>query len=306
MKKSLLCLFPLVLLTFSAVLAQTAPKAPGPPDVLLINREEIKPGLMPAHNRHSEKFAAIFARLKTDNHRIAMSPVAGNENEVIYITGADSFAELERIQNGTDKALATTPVSMRSEMDRLDKEGPELHSAMRQMLAVYRPTLSYNPGAPIPQMRYFSVTTIRVRPGHDAQWTDYVQNLLNVARKKAKLPDNYHLAVFQVISGAPGGTYLVFRPMKSLAEMDTNIGLLARNAMSDDEKKAADKANAEAVIVSETSTYAFQPKMSYLPKEFTQVDAAFWTPAPAPAQAVAKPKRKIAQAIPPPPPPSRQ
>lgn len=300
MKTSLLCSMLLVLLTFPAVMAQNESEKPGPPKVLLINREEIKPGLMPAHNRHSEMYASVFARLKTDNYRIAMTPIAGNENEVLYITGADSFADLEKVQRGTDKALSTIPVSMRSEMDKLDKEGPELHSAMRQMLAVYRPELSFNPGAPIPQMRYFTVTTIRVRPGHDARWVDYVQKILNTARGKAKLPDTFHVAVFQVISGAPGGTYLVFRPMKSLAEMDTATGPMVRRAMSDDERKEADKANAESVMTSESSIYAFNPRMSYMPKEFIQMDAAFWAPAPAPTRAAVKPKKRVAQVVAPP------
>jgi hypothetical protein len=306
MKTSLLCSLLLVLLTFPAAMAQNESEKPGPPKVLLINREEIKPGLMPAHNRHSQTYASVFARLKTDNYRIAMAPIAGNENEVLYVTSADSFAEMERIQMATDRAISTVPVSMRSEMDKLDKEGPELHSAMRQMLAVYRPELSFNPGAPIPQMRYFSVTTIRVRPGHDAQWVNYVQKILNSARKKAKLPETFHVAVFQVISGAPGGTYLAFRPMKSLSEMDTPIGRMAREAMSDDEKKDADKANAEAVMTSENSIYAFNPRMSYLPKEFTQMDAAFWAPSGAPTRAAVKPKKRVAQAAPPPAPPARQ
>lgn len=302
MKTSLLCSLLLVLFTFPAVLAQNESEKPGPPKVLLINREEIKPGLMPAHNRHSETYASVFARLKTENYRIAMTPIAGNENEVLYITGADSFADMEKIQMATDRAMSTIPVSMRSEMDRLDKEGPELHSAMRQMLAVYRPELSFNPGAPIPQMRYFTITTIRVRPGHDARWVDYVQKILNTARGKAKLPDTFHVAVFQVISGAPGGTYLVFRPMKSLAEMDTFTGQMVRRAMSDDERKDADKANAESVMTSENSTYAFNPKMSYMPREFTQMDAAFWAPAPSPTKAAVKPKKKVAQVAAPPPP----
>src|SRR6185436_15553121 len=97
MKKSLL--FVAVTLLISAgsqVFAQT-PATPGPPKVLQIVREEIKPGMMAAHTTHSASFANIFRALATPNHRIALVPVAGNENEVVYITGADSFAELENI-----------------------------------------------------------------------------------------------------------------------------------------------------------------------------------------------------------------
>ena len=70
---------------FSQVNAQ-APERMEPPPVLLIVREDIKPGKMPAHNTHSAAFARIFRQLQTPSYRIALVPVAGSENEVVYIT----------------------------------------------------------------------------------------------------------------------------------------------------------------------------------------------------------------------------
>jgi hypothetical protein len=279
--RNLLLFLAISLMTLSfggQAVAQTPAEEHGPPKVLLFVREDIKPGMMAAHNKHSASYAAIFSRLQTPNHRIAMVPVAGNENEVVYLTGCDSFADLEKLLNETEKKLSKVNVSTQSELDRLDKEAGALHAGMRDVMAVYRPELSFNPGAPIPQMRYFSVSTVRIRPGNEAKYVDYLQKTLNVARTKAKLPENFHIAVYQVISGAPSGTFLVFRPMKSLAELDNPIGRTVRNAMTEDMKKDADKANSEAVISSETATYAFMPRLSFLPKEFTSMDAAFWTP----------------------------
>jgi hypothetical protein len=286
MNKSLLFSLLLILSAFPAMAQETRPM--GPPKVLLIVREEIKPGMMGTHGRHSADFVSIFNQLQTPNHRIAMVPVAGNENEVLYITPAESFAEIETINKSTDKKLSSLNGTMRVKLDALDKEASALHSGMRDMMAVYRPDLSFNPGVNIAQMRYFSVTTTRIRPGFDAAYVDYVQKLINVARQKAKA-DDLHVAVFQVVSGAPGGTYLVFRPMKSLAEMDNPVGMKVRAAMSDDQRKDADKAVREAVMFSETSTYAFTPSMSYVHKEFAAADPAFWTPKP---QIAVKPKPK--------------
>lgn len=191
MKKSLLFLVIVTLISaFSQVFAQE-PKPHGPPKVLYIVREDIKPGLMGAHNKHSASFASIFRSLQTPNYRIALIPVAGSENEVVYLTGTDSFKELEDILNTTDKKMATASGSTKAELERLDKEAPVLHAAMRDMFAAYRPDLSYNPGVDVRTMRYFSVTTLRVRPGHDAQYNDYVQKIINVARQKAKI-DTLH------------------------------------------------------------------------------------------------------------------
>jgi hypothetical protein len=294
MKKSLLMLIVLVISAGSAVIAQTPPAAPGPPKVLYIVREDIKPGMMPAHNKHSASFVTIFGKLQTPNHRIALVPMAGSENEVVYLTGADTFAQLEGMLQATDKKMGAATGATRADLTRLQGEAPQLHSAMRDMLAVYRPELSFNPGVVLPQMRYFNITTVRLRPGKDAVYAEYIQKMLNVAREKAKV-DNVHLAVFQVISGTGGGTYLIFRPMKSLGELDDPTAMRVRAAMGDDMRKDADKAYNDAVMSSETSTYWMTPEMSYVDKGFAAVDPGFWNPKPEPVAAKPKPRKRTAK-----------
>lgn len=294
MTRSLLSLFFLILFV-SPALAQETP--PAPPKVLLIVREEIKPGMMGAHARHSADFVQVFNQLNTSNYRIAMVPVAGNENEVLYITAAQSFAEIETLNRSTDQKMGSAGGTMRVKLDALEKEAPGMHAAMRDMLAVYRPELSFNPGVDIAQMRYFTVTTTRIRPGFDSVYVENIQKVINVARNKAKA-DDLHVAVFQVVSGAPGGTYLIFRPMKSLAELDNPVGMKVRAAMSDDQRKDADKAVRESVLSSEVNTYAFAPNMSYVDRQFAARDSSFWSPKP---QTAVKPKpRKRAAAKQPP------
>ena len=296
MKKSLF-LFALVLLVSicSPAFAQT-PQPMGPPPVLLIVREDIKASKMPAHSKHSASFAQIFAKLQTASHRIALVPVAGSENEVVYLTGAGSFADLEKMQQDTDKKMSGASGATKTELDRLAREAPDLHSAMRDILAVYRPELSYNPGVNIAQMRYFAITTVRVRPGQEDVYAEYVRNLTNAARDKAKA--ELHVAAFQVIAGSPGTTYMFFRSMKSLAEYDLRIGPRVREAMSDDQKKKADKLTSESVMVSETSVYAFEPNMSYVGKDMAEQDPGFWNPKPQKAAMVKKRVKKPAAAKP--------
>ncbi len=296
MKKSLLMIVLIVLTAYSAVIAQMPPASAGPPKVLYIVREDIKPGMMPAHTKHSANFVSIFGKLQTPNHRIALVPLAGSENEVVYLTGADTFAQLEGILQATDKKMGAAAGATRSDLTRLEGEAPQLHSAMRDMLAVYRPELSFNPGVVLPQMRYFNVTTVRLRPGKDAQYAEYLQKMVNVARDKAKV-DNLHIAVFQVISGTGGGTYLIFRPMKSLAELDTPINMRVRAAMSDDMRKDADKTYSDTVMSSDTSTYWMTPEMSYVEKEFAAVDPGFWNPKPEPVAVKAKPRKRKPVAV---------
>jgi hypothetical protein len=264
---------------------------------LLIVREDIKASKMPAHSKHSASFAQIFATLQTSSHRIALVPVAGSENEVVYLTGAGSFADLEKMQQDTDKKMSGASGAIKAELDRLAREAPDLHSAMRDMLAVYRPELSYNPGVNIAQMRYFAITTVRVRPGQEDAYAEYVRNLTNAARDKVKA--ELHVAAFQIIAGSPSTTYMFFRPMKSLAEYDLRIGPRVREAMTDDQKKKADKLTSESVMVSETSVYAFEPSMSYVEKEMAAQDPGFWNPKPQKAAMVKKRVKKPAGTQPP-------
>ena len=116
---------------------QVAAQNMSPPPVLLIVREEIKPGKMPAHNKHSASFAQIFGKLETPSYRIAMVPVAGSENDVVYFTPLQTFAQMERIQDETDKKMSAATGAIRSELDRLEKEAPDLHAAMRDMFTVF-------------------------------------------------------------------------------------------------------------------------------------------------------------------------
>lgn len=291
--KKCLFLFALVLLVSvcSPVLAQTPPPM-GPPPVLLIVREDIKPGQMPAHNKHSASFAQIFGKLQTPSYRIALVPVAGSENDVVYITPLQTFAQMEQTQRDTDKKMSAASGAIRSELDRLEKEAPNLHAGMRDMFTIYRPELSYDAGVDITKMRYFAVTTVRLRPGQEDQYAEYVRTLANVAREKAKA--ELHIAAFQVIAGSPSPTYLFFRPMKSLAEYDLRIGPRVREAMTDDQKKKADRMTGESVVFSETSVYAFNPQMSYVPKDFAAGDPTFWNPKPA-AMPKRTPKKKTAK-----------
>lgn len=80
--------------------------------------------------------------------------------------------------------------------------------------------------------------------------------------------------------------------------MDNPPGMKVRAAMSDDQRKDADKSVREAIMSSEVTTYAFAPSMSYVNREFAAMDSAFWSPKP---QTTVRPKpRKRAAAKQPP------
>jgi hypothetical protein len=159
-------------------------------------------------------------------------------------------------------------------VDKLDRQAADLHVSQRQIIAEYREDLSYKPGVNIPEMRYFEITTTRVRPGHERAFEE-ARKIVKTAHEKASV--NEHFAIYEVASGASGTTYLTFMPIKSLAEWDVEVHTKAyQEALGDDNRKKIDKMRAEGIMSVDTALYAFDPKMSYAPPEFAKADP-FWS-----------------------------
>jgi len=279
----------LLLSATSIALAQE--QAPsGPPKVLQIFREEVKPGKGAVHEKVEAGWPRAFANAKWPTHYLAMVSVTG-PSEAWFVTGFDSLAAWEKDRQNTDKNTALT-----AELDQLGEKDGELLSGTRSIVAVYREDLSYRPaGIKIGQMRYFYVTTYRIRPGHE---NDFVaaNKIVRAAHEKAEVPESW--AVFQVTSGMPSGTFLSIQPLKSLAEVDAfpqTHGKAYQEATGDDGRQKLRELASAGTLSSETSIFAFRPKMSYVSKETASADSDFWTPKPV-ANAPPAAKQEVKQA----------
>jgi hypothetical protein len=75
-------------------------------------------------------------------------------------------------------------------------------------------------------------------------------------------------------------TFLVFIPMKSLAEVDTAFGQTKtiQEAEGEDNVKKLQTIAADAYTAVESNIFAFSPKMSYVSKDWAAGDPEFWTP----------------------------
>jgi len=257
-----------LLASFHAV-AQSAPPAP---KILLIVREEIKPGMMPAHSEEANNVVQIYAKAKSPHYRLAMAPVAGNENEVMYLWPFDSYAALERSGKDLD---TIANVTHKADFDKVRPPGDDYHSAQRDSIAVLREDLSYRPSADFPNMRYMRVQTIRVKPGHSREFENS-RKMIKSAHEKARIDEN--MAVYELMGGAQAGTYLVFVPWKSLSEMESlPHGKTYRDAMGDDNLDKLNKIDNDSVVFNAVDIYMFRPQLSYMAPRFVAADPAFWT-----------------------------
>jgi hypothetical protein len=287
MKRSI-CL----LLTVAAVLlgAVSAAAQTQLPKVLWIFREDTKPARGSAHEKVEHGLAQHWAKSNVQPF-LAVEAVSGTATEVMFLSGYDSLAAMEKDYQTFGKA------SNGAEYDALERQEAELVNSVRSIIAVLRPDMSYRAEhfmGVMTQSRYFNIETFRVRLGHDADFAAGGKLFQN-AYEKMKHEQPY--AMYQVVLGAPEGTYLLFSPMKSLKEMDdefANQGAFMQ-AMGEDNMKNLMKGAGDVFVTMESNVYAFNPNMSNVSKEVAAADPKYWTPkpvakrAPAPKKAAAKP-----------------
>jgi hypothetical protein len=280
----------LVLIAFCVYVStavQASAQAPaGPPAVFQIVREDIKTGMMEAHSREANATVRIWAKAKSPHHRLAIVPIAGNENEVTYLWPFASFADYEKAQKDLDKIGET----YKADFDRTRHSGEDYHSAQRDMLCRLRGDLSYNLSAPdITKMRFIRVETIRVKPGHIQEFEEQ-RKIVNAAHVKAKVDE--HMAVYQVVGGAQAGTFIVLIPWRSLD--DSNLlphGKAYQDALGDDGAKKVARIANDAIVFDDVAIYAFDPQLSYLSPEWIAADPGYWALKPPPPAA---PRKRVA------------
>lgn len=257
--------------------AQAAAQNPGPPPVLQIVREDIRPGMMGPHSKEANTTVRIWAKAKSTHHRLALVPVAGNENEVTYLWPFESMAAFGKAQDDLDRIGET----FKADFDRNRHSGEDYHSAQRDMLARLRPDLSYNGPVDIAHCRFMRVETIRVRPGHAAEFEEG-RKIMKAAHEKAKVDEN--MAVYQVMGGAQSGTYIVLIPWKSLAEADgvqpPPHGKAYQDALGDGGAKKMASLASDSIAFNDVNIYAFNPELSYVVKEWVDADPGYWTQKP--------------------------
>ncbi len=263
----------------------------GPPPVLAIEREEIKPGRMAAHEKANAAFVAAIARTKSQSYWLGLVPVSGDENGALFLQGFGSFAEVES-QRKADEELAST-VSIKAELEAIEKQTADAHASQRTSYARYRPDLSFHPPTveDVAQSRYFALTTVRVKYNRMPDYVEYMK-AVNDAREKAKSP--LHLAAYQVTTGGAAGTFIYFRALKSLKTYDDDYAGLEQSQKAMTEAYGGEEAarkvrlqGADIVQVSDNAVYAMNPKISRPGPELVKYDVAFWTPKPAETRSAA-------------------
>jgi hypothetical protein len=256
-------LLPLLCLAGS-LSAQASP----PPPYIEIFREEVKVGRGGPHMVTESGWPRAFARANIRNYYFALTTTYGPQ-EAWFVDGRSSIGEIDEL----NRAIESAP-GLSRELDRLSQADAANASSVRTILGRYQASLSNGPDVDVGEMRVWEVLIFRVRPGHEANFAQAAA-LYRTLVEQAQVVAPW--ATYEVMSGMPGPTYLVFVPHKTLAEIDPAVGVGAaiERTMTDSVGKQFGTL-AEGYLSSESLIFSVSPEMSYPQPQVMAQDPKFW------------------------------
>jgi len=250
----------------------------GPPKVLQITREFIKPGKSGAiHDKSESNFVQAMAKAKWPTHYVAMNSLSG-KSRALYITGYASFDAWEKDNAAIDKNKALS-----AELDKDSVTDGELLDGLDQVVLSYNEDLSYRPVPTLAHARFMEITVIKIKAGHRKDFSDAVKMVID-ANKKGGTSAQW--AVFELAYGG-GDEYVFFSADKSMAEIDTGYAEDKKfhDALGEDGMTKLRELEQACIDSSDSELFQINPRQSYPPEDWVKADPDFWTPKPAMAPA---------------------
>jgi hypothetical protein len=285
--EDMLMRFTFILVAVTGLGVVRLPAQNGPPPVIEIFREAIKEGRGPAHEKVEADYSAAFRKANHPAHYIALTAMSG-PSEVWFVQPTPSFGATEDYEKASEKEPLKSGLAM------LEARDGELRASSRAIWAAFRPDLSYHPEKfACAKPRYVMVGTFRLRLGRDADFVAGAKQYFG-AFEKANI-DQCILA-YQVVAGAPSGTYLFFTMMDSMKAMDEQPARMqaVQQAMGADTFAQFMKGSGDLFVSTENTLLEVKPGMSYPSQQMIDSNPDFWKTKPAakPAAAAPAPEKK--------------
>jgi hypothetical protein len=261
-----------------------------PPKVLVIFREFIKPGKSGApHVKTESAFVQAMTAAKWPTHYIAADSMSGQPRS-LFFTGYDSFEAWEKDNKAVEKNA-----TLAAALDRAAVADGDLLASADGSALVYREDYSLRANVNIAQFRYFEISRFVVRQGHEKDWEALVKMYIEGFSKASP---NVRWATYSSMYGHDnGGVYIVFTPLKSLAEVDGEAAdtKTFEAQLGEDGQKRLAELTAACVESTQTNLFSFNPKLSYPADEWVRTAPDFWKPKPTASPAAKKAEAKPAQ-----------
>jgi|SRR5215472_23110 len=244
-----------------------------PAKFIHITQDIVKEGSFPEYESlQIERAKALYAA-NWPQVLIALKTITGPDLEVLRISFFNSFEERanEKKEIGKNSALS-------AKLKEIAQKESLLLQSRREIDAHYQPKISYQGNFNWADMRFMSIISIHLKPGHGSE---YLQNRAIVlkAHSEAKLPEN--LAIYTVYSGALSSTYLIMRPVTSLKgfdEMEAMHGDAYGAVLGDENREKVHELFAASVETEEEDYFGFDHVLSYTTTAWAGSNSDYWKP----------------------------
>jgi hypothetical protein len=265
--KRALCALTLLVVAGTALVAQALPTTQ--PKIIQIFREQIKTGHDAAHGVNERGWPEAFAQAKSPDYYLAMVSMTGRA-EVWYVAPWESYA-------AWGKAMARDEgnAELSAQLQRLSMADAEHLDGFDVLEGVAMPDLSHGTFPDLNRTRFWEITSMRLRPGTEAQFAEAAKAYAALAGKNAP---GMSWRVYRVSAGLPGPTFLIFSSVQSFGEFDKMMAAdeaIMKGATPQD-MAVLQKFSTESLVTAVSNKYRLDPTMSYVSAETRATDPAFW------------------------------
>lgn len=265
--------------SFTAAQETPEPGMTGPPAVIQVQREFIKPGKGGAlHDRSEASFVQAMQHAKWPTHYFALSSLSG-PSRTLYFTGYPSFEAWEKDRQAMDK----NP-ELSAALEKASQSDGELLTSFDEAVLQYDSDLSYHPPTSLGKVRYMEITAFKVHPGHGMEFRELAK-MYAEGMQKAGIEDA-NWVTFEVAYGA-GNEFIVISTDKSMVEIDKSNAdsKKFRDALGEDGMKKFIELESSSVESFDSELFAINPRQSYPWPAWVSEDPEFWNAKPIMASA---------------------
>jgi len=244
------------------------------PSFVTIVREQVKVGRAAEHARIEAGWPAAYGRANSPDYYLAMTSMTGQPEAWYIIPSASHAAYAETMRRDA---------TMSEELDRLSRADAEVLDGFRRIQAVARPDLSMGAYPDLSKQRFWEISIVRVRPGHEQEFDAAAKAYGTAAQRSAP---NSQFRIYSVIAGMLTPTYIIFSSVVNYGDFDQMFadGMKTMQNANAAEQAALQKFSTDGTLSWETNRFRLDPKQSYVSREVRASDAAFWGPMPTAAR----------------------
>lgn len=232
----------------------------GPPKVLWILHEEIKPGKLAEYRQLQEQFIGLYKETGFAYNWVGVIPTEDTaHNEATFFIELNSPSEMEQVYGEFQRVCSEVPVLL-----AMEQAAQNVIVSQRETLSILRADLSVEAGAGASFFRQsglMQIATVHLQSGKEMDWTKAIAE----STKTLKKTDNVQPSlIYQVISGDNPGAFLVISRATSPNDVSPTKGLerAVSSRLDAEQAQRFSKIISESVQKEETLFYSFDPKIS--------------------------------------------